>query len=50
MGKAFSKKLIVEVDLGDAPEQIELGKNYSEILNNKKILCCYIKLYGRKEI
>jgi hypothetical protein len=36
MGKTFSKKLNVEIDLGDTPEQIELGKNYSEILNNKK--------------
>ena len=36
MGKTFSKKLSVEVDLGDTPEQIELGKSYSEILNNKK--------------
>lgn len=35
-GKAFSKKLKVEVDLGDAPEQITAGKELSEILTNKK--------------
>lgn len=35
-GKAFSKKLKVEVDLGDTPEQIQAGKEYSEILTNKK--------------
>lgn len=35
-GKVFSKKLKVEVDLGDTPEQIQAGKEYSEILTNKK--------------
>jgi hypothetical protein len=35
-GKAFSKKLKVEVDLGDTPEQVNAGKEYSEILTNKK--------------
>lgn len=36
IGKTFSKKLTVQVDFGDTPEQIILGKDYSEILNNKK--------------
>jgi hypothetical protein len=35
-GKLFSKKLKVEVDLGDTPEQITEGAKYSEILTNKK--------------
>lgn len=35
-GKSFSKKLHVDVDLGDTPEQIEAGKTYSEVLTNKK--------------
>jgi len=49
MGKAFSKKLIVEVDLGDAPEQIELGKNYSEILNNKKSYAAILNYMAEKK-
>lgn len=35
-GKGFGKKLHVDVDLGDTPEQIKAGKEYSEILTNKK--------------
>lgn len=35
-GKGFSKKLKVDVDLGDTPEQVQAGKEYSEILTNKK--------------
>jgi hypothetical protein len=35
-GKLFSKKLKVEVDFGDTPEQMKAGKEYSEILTNKK--------------
>ena len=35
-GKLFSKKLKVEVDFGDTPEQIKAGKEYSELLTNKK--------------
>lgn len=35
-GKLFSKKLKVEVDLGDTSEQITEGEKYSEILTNKK--------------
>jgi hypothetical protein len=35
-GKGFGKKLKVDVDLGDTPEQTMAGKEYSEILTNKK--------------
>jgi len=35
-GKLFSKKLKVEVDFGDIPEQIAEGERYSELLTNKK--------------
>ena len=35
-GKAFSKKLKVNVDFGETPEQIKKGQEYSEILTNKK--------------
>jgi hypothetical protein len=35
-GKLFSKKLNVSVDLGDTPEQIKAGAEYSEKLSNKK--------------
>lgn len=35
-GRPFSKKLIVEVDLGDTPEQINHGEEYSRLLTNKK--------------
>ena len=35
-GKLFSKKLKVEVDFGDTPEQKLAGQEYSEILTNKK--------------
>jgi len=35
-GKIFSKKLNVQVDLGDTPEQMKEGKEFSEILSNKK--------------
>jgi len=49
MGKIFSKKLNVEVDLGDAPEQIELGKNYSELLNNKKSYAAILNYMAEKK-
>ena len=35
-GKMFSKKLKVIVDLGDTPEQIKLGEEYSDVLTNRK--------------
>ena len=49
LGKAFSKKLIVEVDLGDTPEQIDLGKNYSEVLNNKKSYAAVLNYMADKK-
>lgn len=35
-GKVFSKKLKVQVDLGDSPQQIKEGEKYSNVLHNKK--------------
>lgn len=35
-GKILSKKLKVNVDFGDSPEQLKAGKEYSEKLTNKK--------------
>ena len=35
-GKAFSKKLKVDVDFGDTSEQLKDGEKYSKILTNKK--------------
>ena len=35
-GKFLSKKLKVQVDFGDTPEQIRAGKEYSDRLTNKK--------------
>lgn len=35
-GKAFSKKLKVDVDFGDTPEQLKASDEYSDILTNKK--------------
>lgn len=35
-GKIFSKKLKVQVDLGDTDEQIVKGKELSELLTDKK--------------
>lgn len=35
-GKVLSKKLKVEVDLGDSPAQIKAGEEISETLTNKK--------------
>jgi len=35
-GKLFSKKLKVQVDFGDTPEQIKTGNEYSEALTDKK--------------
>ena len=35
-GKLFSKKLKVNVDFGDTPEQSKAGIEYSERLTNKK--------------
>ena len=35
-GRTFSKKLIIQVDLGDTPEQITQGKLYSDFLTDRK--------------
>jgi len=35
-GKFLSKKLKVDVDLGETEEQMKVGKEYSDFLTNKK--------------
>jgi hypothetical protein len=49
MGKAFSKKLSVELDLGDTQDEIELGKSYSEVLNNKKSYAAILNYMADKK-
>ena len=48
-GKSFSKKLKVDVDFGDTPEQIKAGKEYSDILTNKKSYAAILNYMGEKE-
>ena len=48
-GKAFSKKLKVYVDLGDTPGQVEMGKEYSEILTNKKSYAAVLNFLAENE-
>ena len=45
-GKIFSKKLKVEVDLGDTPEQIKTGQGIYRNSNKQKIIRSNIKPYG----
>jgi hypothetical protein len=47
-GKAFSKKLAVKVDLGDKLDEIELGKEYSDMLNNKKSYAAILNYMSEK--
>src|SRR5687767_7290393 len=48
-GKLFSKKLKVEVDFGDTPEQLKAGKEYSEILANKKSFAAILNYMADKQ-
>jgi hypothetical protein len=48
-GKGFGKKLKVEVDLGDTPEQMKAGKEYSEILTNKKSYAAVLNYMSANE-
>jgi hypothetical protein len=48
-GKSFSKKLKVYVDLGDTPEQIIAGKQYSEILTNKTSCAAVLNYMSENE-
>jgi hypothetical protein len=48
-GKVFSKKLKIEVDLGDTPEQVVAGKQYSELLTNKKSFAAVLNFMVEKE-
>jgi hypothetical protein len=47
--KAFTKKLKVDVDFGDTPEQIEAGKEYSEILRNKKSVAAVLNYMADRQ-
>ena len=48
-GKLFSKKLKVQVDLGDTPEQISKGNEYSEYLTNKKSYAAVLNYMVEKQ-
>ena len=48
-GKAFSKKLKVEVDFGDTPEQLKAGREYSEILTNKKSYAAVLNYMAERQ-
>src|SRR5262245_38000184 len=48
-GKGLGKKLKVDVDFGDSEEQIQAGKEYSEILNNKKSYAAVLNYMGEKQ-
>jgi hypothetical protein len=48
-GKGFGKKLKVEVDLGDTPEQVNVGKEYSETLTNKKSYAAVLNYMAEKQ-
>ena len=48
-GKAFSKKLKVEVDFGDSPEQIQAGQEYSDTLTNKKSYAAVLNYMVEKQ-
>jgi len=47
-GKGLSNKLNVEVDLGDSPEQIETGKEYSKTLTNKRSYAAVLNYMGER--
>mgnify|MGYP001202621728 FL=1 len=48
-GKLFSKKLKVIVDLGDTPEQIKLGEEYSDTLTNRKSIAAILNYMVEKD-
>ncbi|WP_114792492.1 hypothetical protein U0035_01910 [Niabella yanshanensis] len=48
-GKPFSKKLKVEVDLGDQPEQIKVAKELSETLANKKFYAAILNYMSEQK-
>ncbi len=48
-GKGFGKKLKVEVDLGDTDEQVAAGKEFSEILTNKKSFAAVLNYMSEKQ-
>jgi hypothetical protein len=48
-GKLFTKKLKVQVDFGDFPEQLEAGKEYSNYLTNKKSYAAVLNYMVEKQ-
>ena len=48
-GKLFSKKLYVQVDFGDTPDKINAGKEYSEMLTDKKSYAAVLNYMVEKE-
>jgi len=48
-GKLHSKKLKVEVNLGDTPEQMKAGKEYSEKLTGKKSYAAILNFMVQNE-
>ena len=48
-GKAFSRKLKVQVDIGDTPQQIKDGKEYSDSLTNKKSYAAVLNYMAERQ-
>lgn len=48
-GKAFSQKLKVKVDFGDDSEQLEIGKQYSKVLSDKKSYAAILNYMSERE-
>lgn len=47
--RVLSKKLKVEVDLGDSPEQIKMGAQYGELLSDKKSHAAVLNFMAQKQ-
>lgn len=47
--KVFSKKLKVEDDLGDSPQQVKVGEEYSEILTNLTSTAAVLNFLAEKQ-
>ena len=48
-GKGFAKKLKVEVDFGDTPEQLTAGKEYSKTLTGKKSYAAVLNYMAERQ-
>jgi len=47
-GKMFSKKMNVEVDFGDEPDQIKKGEEFSNLLTGKKSFIAVLNFMVKK--